>query len=325
MTYGQDWRRFPIQWAPPERTIGPTLEPVTLDEARTSVRLGAGTAEPAPDALTAALPSPAIAGVVDNGDHRYRVTFVTADGETEGGTVSAAVTVADKAVNGKVALSAIPLGGSAVTSRKIYRTTAGGSTYLLLVTLADNTTTAYTDNIADAALGAGCPTVNTTADPHLTALITAARETLEETLSRSLLTQTWVLRLSRFPAWEIPLPRPPLVSVTSITYLDSNGVSQTVDPARYTVDPYAYVGRVVPAYGLYWPATRPVPNAVTVTYVAGWTTRGAVPQMIRRAILMVVGSLYENREADAEKALTRLAFYDSLVDTHRSRWEPEFA
>ena len=35
------------------------------------------------------------------------------------------------------------------------RIISGGSTYYLLATIADNSTTIYTDNIADASLGAG--------------------------------------------------------------------------------------------------------------------------------------------------------------------------
>lgn len=117
---------------------------------------------PAPGALTSALAG-AGAGNVDNGLHKYRVTFVTADGETEGGTVNAGTTVADKTVDGKISLTAVPVGTSGVvTSRKIYRTTAGGSVYKLLTTLADNTTTTYTDNTADAGLGANAPTTNGT-------------------------------------------------------------------------------------------------------------------------------------------------------------------
>src|SRR3990167_7562511 len=106
----------------------PTVEPLSVAEAKSHLRLDSSSGEPAPTAPTAALASPAIAGNVDNGAHRYGVTFVTADGETELGTVTAAVTVADKTVNGKVELTAIPTGGSAVTSRKLYRTAAGGTT-----------------------------------------------------------------------------------------------------------------------------------------------------------------------------------------------------
>jgi hypothetical protein len=51
----------------------PTLEPVTVEEAKRQLQMGATTGEPAPTALTAALASPAAAGNVDNGAHRYAV------------------------------------------------------------------------------------------------------------------------------------------------------------------------------------------------------------------------------------------------------------
>jgi hypothetical protein len=56
----------------------------------------------------------------------------------------------------------IAVGPTGVTSRKIYRTTAGGSQLKLVTTIADNTTTAYTDTVIDASLGANIPTTNTT-------------------------------------------------------------------------------------------------------------------------------------------------------------------
>lgn len=116
--------------------------------------------QPTPDALTAALAGSG-AGNVEDGAHGYKVTFVTSEGESLPSS-AVSVTVADKTTNGKVALSAIPISKlSDVTSRKVYRTVAGGSTYKLLATISDNTTTTYTDNIADASLGADSPTVNT--------------------------------------------------------------------------------------------------------------------------------------------------------------------
>src|SRR3990167_5012788 len=118
----------------------------------------------APGALTAALAG-AGAGNVDNGAHRYKVTFITAAGETEAGTASGIVTVADKTVNGQVSLTVIPTGNTGiVTQRKVYRTAAGGSVYKLLTTIADNTTTTYTDNTADSGLGANAPSANTALD-----------------------------------------------------------------------------------------------------------------------------------------------------------------
>ena len=50
-----------------------------------------------------------------------------------------------------------------VTGRKLYRTTANGSTFKLVATIANNTATSFDDNVADGSLGADAPTSNTTA------------------------------------------------------------------------------------------------------------------------------------------------------------------
>lgn len=291
---------------------GPATEPLTLAEVKAHLRLDSTSGECAPSALTAALASPAAAGNVDNGAHRYLATFVTADGETEAGEVSAAVTVADKTVNGQVSLSAIPLGGSVVTSRKIYRTTAGGSTYLLLTTLADNTTTTYTDNTADSGLGAQAPTTNTTLDPTLNALIKAARQHVESYTSRALITQTWdwkgdnfrVMRDFAYPGAPMVVPLPPLISVTSITYLDTAGASQTWSSSTgYQTDiptgsPWLPAGRIMPKENQSYPSTQSSTfNTVTVRFVCGYGAASAVPLPIKHAMLMLIGHWYEHREA----------------------------
>lgn len=278
------------------QTVAPAAEPVTLAEVMAHLRLDSSNQEPAPDAPTAALASPAVAGNVDDGAHRYLVTFVTADGETQAGTPTAAVTVADKTVNGKVELSAIPLGGSAVTSRKLYRTAAGGSTYLLLDTIADNTTSTYTDNIADSALGAGAPSTNTTGDPLLSALIVSARQQAEQRTGRALVTQQWKLTLDHFNA-RMTLPKPSLVSVQSVKYLDVDGVQQTLAADQYQVVTSELVGRILPAYGVSWPSCRSQPDSVEVNYTCGYGAAGDVPQSIKSWILMAIATMYAQREA----------------------------
>ncbi len=90
--------------------------------------------------------------------YQYKVTYVTVFGETDGNTTAASVTTTSTM---SVDISAIPIAsGSNVTSRKLYRTIGGGSSFLLLATIADNITTTYTDLIADGSLGAAIPTVN---------------------------------------------------------------------------------------------------------------------------------------------------------------------
>lgn len=114
------------------------------------------------------------AGNVNNGTHSYKVTFVTAVGETEAGTASNVVTTSGG--NGQVALSSIPVSSSAlVTARKIYRTEAGGVDYKLLTTIANNTATTFADNVADGSLTTAAPSTNSTtvAKELLAALIAA--------------------------------------------------------------------------------------------------------------------------------------------------------
>lgn len=286
----------------------PTSEPLTVAEANAQLKLDSTNAEPAPTAVTVALAG-AGAGNVDNGAHRYLATFVTADGETDAGTISNAVTVADKTTNGKVSISSIPIGGSLVTTRKLYRTVAGGSTYLLLATIADNTTTTYTDNIADSSLGAQAPTTNTTADPFVTGLIQTARLWAERETERAFLTQTWTLYLDSFPWWRAPIfvPLPPLQSVVWIKYYDQDGTLQTWDSSNYYVTTPAgdapQRGQIVPASSVSYPLlpsfalTQRRPDGVQVKFTAGWTAAASVPMPIKAAMKLMIGNLYRNREA----------------------------
>jgi len=97
------------------------------------------------------------------GTYYYRITFVTADGETEMGALSDAVSPSSQQVN----LTNIPTGPSNVIARKIYRTKAnpgfnGYTDMYFVATINDNTTTSYTDNVADSSLGAAGPGNNTT-------------------------------------------------------------------------------------------------------------------------------------------------------------------
>lgn len=155
-------------------------------------------------------------------------------------------------------------------------------------------------------------------DTVLTFLITSAREHIEDMLSRALITQTWELVLDRFPDC-IELPYPPLQSVQSILYIDEEGFQQTLAPSVYTADAKRDPGRIVPAYGQQWPSTRREINAVAITYKAGYGDFEIdVPGPIRSALLLMIGHLYENREATAPFQITTLPHgVDRLLSPYR--------
>lgn len=294
----------------------PTTEALTLAEATEHCQIDDTNQENAPSAPTAALATTPIAGNVDNGAHRYLVTYVTSTGETQAGVASAAVTVADKTANGQVALTGIPLGGASVTARKLYRTLAGGSAYYLVATIANNTATTYTDNIADASLGVGAPTTNTTGDPLLNMLITAARQHAETYLKRKLITQTLDLHLDNFPCWTLRLPVP-LQTVTAITYFDSNGVEQTLAADQYLVDSTTEPARITPAFGLVWPVTQYRNNAVKVRFIAGYGAASAVPACVKNWMLVRIKTLWDQRDQLTKQLgmpVFEPAWVDSLLD-----------
>lgn len=99
---------------------------------------------------TAALATDSTANQITAGAHYYAISFYDGTTETISGVVSNTIT--NDGTHTSNSLTAIPLGPSGTTSRKLYRTAAGGSTLKLVATIADNTTTTYTDTMPDANL-----------------------------------------------------------------------------------------------------------------------------------------------------------------------------
>jgi uncharacterized phiE125 gp8 family phage protein len=149
-------------------------------------------------------------------------------------------------------------------------------------------------------------------DAYVSALIASAREAAEHLTGRALMQQTWELALNCFPD-VIELPKPPLVSVTSVKYIDQNGDEQSF--AGYQLDTHSEPTRLLPAFGESWPSTRLQPNAVVVRYVAGYAGANAVPQQVKSWMLLRIGMLYENRESVSSGApVTDLPQVDRLLD-----------
>lgn len=137
-------------------------------------------------------------------------------------------------------------------------------------------------------------------DTLVESLMLAARRWAETELSASLITQTWKLTLPGFP-WNtrsICLERGPVQSITSIKYLDSSNVEQTLDPSKYLLETRPLADEVWLTYLNTWPVTVAQRDAVRIVYVAGYGDAGTdVPEDLRRAMLLRLGDLYRNREA----------------------------
>lgn len=133
-------------------------------------------------------------------------------------------------------------------------------------------------------------------DTLITALIIAARQQAEHRTNRALITQQWEFTLQEFPDL-IELPKPALVSVQSVKYLDEDGALQTLANTEYQVVSSELIGYIQPAYGKTWPICRIQPDAVVVAYTAGYGAAAAVPQSIKAWMLMAIATMYAQREA----------------------------
>lgn len=147
-------------------------------------------------------------------------------------------------------------------------------------------------------------------------LTATAVATAESRLGIALMPQTWEIALDAFPVacahnsgrpWDnaIVLPKPPLISVASIIYIDTTGATQTYDSSLYTVDDRSTPARIVPAYGTNWLATRAVPNAVVVQFTCGYGNPDAsapvdpvsmIPDTTKTAMLQLIAHWYDNPE-----------------------------
>lgn len=131
-------------------------------------------------------------------------------------------------------------------------------------------------------------------------LITAAREDAEKYTGVAIASQTYSLALDAFPTNDIHLGVWPVSQIVGVTYVDANGVTQTLAPTAYSLDEYKKPAVVHPTNG--WPNTKSVPNAVVVTFQAGFTdgespNEYAMPKSMKQALLLLIGHLYEHREA----------------------------
>ena len=154
-------------------------------------------------------------------------------------------------------------------------------------------------------------------DALIDALIVAAREQAEAQTGRALVTQQWRLTLDEFPAGDILLPRPPLVSVQSIAYRDSAGDMQPF--ANFSAFTSGILGRIAPVWSTNWPSVRRDPEAVVIDYTAGYGNANAVPESIKIWMLLTLGTLYENRQTVLPGQFAELprAAWDGLLDPYR--------
>ena len=151
----------------------------------------------------------------------------------------------------------------------------------------------------------------TTGDAHelVATLIAAATDTAESLLGRALITRTFTLTLAGFYDPTIPpqgnlrparvtrirLPRPPLVSVTTVKYYNASNALTTIADTVYAADTSSEPGVVFLKPSQAWPVDiRLESPQVLIEYLAGYGARADVPAGIRYGVKQLLESLYQS-------------------------------
>lgn len=130
-------------------------------------------------------------------------------------------------------------------------------------------------------------------DRLLVTKVQAAVAEIEKILTSAIIARDFVLNLANWPTEatdetdKILIPNPPLQSVTSIQYRDSDDAVQTLDPVNYRVSNVRPQPYIELASGGVWPEVYGSGDSIAVNYSAGWATSpGEVPFQLREAILL---------------------------------------
>lgn len=151
-------------------------------------------------------------------------------------------------------------------------------------------------------------------DSLITTLIAAARLMAEEFTQRAFIAQGWRLWLDSFPGdqtawWDgvregpdnltvtrfIPLPRPPLISITSVSSYSDADAATLFASSNYFVDTASAPGRLALRSGASWPVPGRQTNGISIDFMAGFGTAADVPQALKAGMLAHIAQLYENR------------------------------
>lgn len=139
----------------------------------------------------------------------------------------------------------------------------------------------------------------TAEDTLIGTLLDAAEDEAESFTWRKFITQTWDEYFDGFTD-PLVLAFAPVSSITSISYTDANGTTQTLASTAYELAEENGLAIARLKYNQVWPTTRAHEDVVTVRYVAGYGSATDVPQRILQAIAVHAAWSHRNREGDVE-------------------------
>jgi uncharacterized phiE125 gp8 family phage protein len=158
------------------------------------------------------------------------------------------------------------------------------------------------------------PADDSNQDDEIARLIQAAREQWEHDTDSCVLTQTLRVRSTGFGSskmGEFHLFKRPVQSVTTVQYYDPSGSLETLSTDVYSLDALSQKLRL--KINKTWPVVELSRwDAVSVTYVAGYSGREDVPAIAKQAMLLLVGYYHLGNRGDNDRG-NDMAAYERLV------------
>lgn len=138
---------------------------------------------------------------------------------------------------------------------------------------------------------------NNVEDVLITSLILTSRLHIEAALGLALITQSWLMRLDRWPKSNVvTLPLRPAQAVTAVRLFALDGVPQPLDSGSYRLDGEQTPPRLVPVDGV-WPSPQRRHAGIEIAFTAGYgDAPDDVPQPLRHALKCLVAHWYEHRD-----------------------------
>ena len=156
--------------------------------------------------------------------------------------------------------------------------------------------------------------VDTALDAELTRLITVARSFVERYCGIRIGAQTLTINCDSFEDFA-RLPDGPMVSVTSISYIDTAGATQTLAGSVYQTRFDDLDGAIVLKPSQSWPAIQPG-SRITVVCVAGYDT--PAPEIVH-AMLFIIADWFGSHETMQEGRLAQLPYATEALLTNFRR------
>tara|TARA_R110002020_G_scaffold475207_1_gene709081 strand:+ start:5487 stop:6065 length:579 start_codon:yes stop_codon:yes gene_type:complete len=130
-------------------------------------------------------------------------------------------------------------------------------------------------------------------------------------------TESWQYKTLQ-PSSIAILPLTPAQELTSMSYYDLDNSVQQIDISDYTLYSDEDCAYIEPNPNISWPAMFDRIDALTINFVAGFTS---TPDNLNKAIRFIVAHWFENRTVTSDRPVNEIPMAaESLINISRKGW-----